>query len=171
MIGGFVHGDRTTLIRGGYLLTLDPAIGDLPNADVLIEGDKIAAVGVGLTAGPHANVIDARVARRVDLDHVEIFPLRDQLARIALPTRRLRRLVARKAIERLREDAGHRSLAHPARAAEQVAMMHPPDADRVPQRLHDRPLPDDLVKRLAAILSCENGVRHRVSLPPFARGD
>ena len=60
MIGGHIYGDRTTLIRGGYVLTLDPALGDLPNADVLIDGDKIAAVGPGLTAGPHANVIDAR---------------------------------------------------------------------------------------------------------------
>src|ERR1051325_9185587 len=50
----------STLIRGGYVLTLDPALGDLPNADVLIEGERIAAVGRGLTAGPDANVIDAR---------------------------------------------------------------------------------------------------------------
>ena len=60
MIGGQIFGDRTTLIRGGYVLTLDPSLGDLPNADVLIDGDTIAAVGHGLTAGPHANVIDAR---------------------------------------------------------------------------------------------------------------
>src|SRR3954469_17459207 len=60
VIGGHIVGTRTTLIRGGYILTLDPTIGDLPNADVLIDGDKIAAVGPGLSAGPHANVIDAR---------------------------------------------------------------------------------------------------------------
>src|SRR5262249_55382624 len=33
---------------------------DLPNTDVLIEGDTIKAVGPALTASPHANVIDAR---------------------------------------------------------------------------------------------------------------
>ena len=33
-----------TLIRGGTVLTMDPAIGDLPQGDVLIEDDKIAAV-------------------------------------------------------------------------------------------------------------------------------
>jgi cytosine/adenosine deaminase-related metal-dependent hydrolase len=32
----------------------------MPNTDVLIDGDKIAAVQAGLTAGPHTNVIDAR---------------------------------------------------------------------------------------------------------------
>src|SRR3954469_4522250 len=60
VIGGHIVGTRTTLIKGGYVLTLDPALGDLPNADVLIEGETIAAVGPNLTAGPHANVIDAR---------------------------------------------------------------------------------------------------------------
>jgi hypothetical protein len=60
MIGGQIYGDRTTLIRGGYVLTLDPVLGDRPNADVLIDGDKIADVGSGLTVGPNANIIDAR---------------------------------------------------------------------------------------------------------------
>ena len=60
MIGGRVFADRTTLIKGGYVLTLDPALGDMPNSDVLIDGEKIAAVGPNLSAGPHANVIDAR---------------------------------------------------------------------------------------------------------------
>jgi 5-methylthioadenosine/S-adenosylhomocysteine deaminase len=60
MIGGKVFGDRTTLIRGGYVLTLDPALGDMPNSDVLIDGDTITEVGQNLAAGPHANVIDAR---------------------------------------------------------------------------------------------------------------
>ena len=60
MIGGNVYADGTTLIKGGYLLTLDPALGDMPHADILIEGDKIAAVGENLAASAGANVIDAR---------------------------------------------------------------------------------------------------------------
>jgi 5-methylthioadenosine/S-adenosylhomocysteine deaminase len=61
MIGGVprVASDRT-LIKGGYVLTLDPALGDMPDADVLIDGETIAAVGRGLSADPDANVIDAR---------------------------------------------------------------------------------------------------------------
>ena len=49
--------DRT-LIKGAYVLTQDPAIGELAGADVLIEDDKIVAVGVGLSA-EGAQVIDA----------------------------------------------------------------------------------------------------------------
>ena len=60
MIGGRLYNDSTTLIKGGYVLSLDPALGDLPHTDVLIDGDKIAAVGKDLKVGPNANVIDAR---------------------------------------------------------------------------------------------------------------
>jgi 5-methylthioadenosine/S-adenosylhomocysteine deaminase len=46
------------LIKGGIVLTQDPALGEMPGADVLIEGDRIAAVGHGLSADG-AQVIDA----------------------------------------------------------------------------------------------------------------
>ncbi len=60
MFGGRIYTDRTTLIRGGYVLTVDPNLGDLPDADVLIDGEKIVAVGRNLASNPGANVIDAR---------------------------------------------------------------------------------------------------------------
>jgi cytosine/adenosine deaminase-related metal-dependent hydrolase len=46
------------LIRGGIVLSLDPEVGDFANADVLIDGDRIAAIGPGLAADD-AEVIDA----------------------------------------------------------------------------------------------------------------
>jgi 5-methylthioadenosine/S-adenosylhomocysteine deaminase len=49
--------DRT-LIKGGIVLTQDDKLGELPNADVLIEGDRIAEVGRDLSA-EGARVIDA----------------------------------------------------------------------------------------------------------------
>jgi 5-methylthioadenosine/S-adenosylhomocysteine deaminase len=49
--------DRT-LIRGGTVLSLDPAIGDLSPGDVLIDGDRIAEVGRDL-AVDGARVVDA----------------------------------------------------------------------------------------------------------------
>ncbi len=50
--------DRKILIKGGTVLTMDPALGNLRNADVLIEGTKISAVGPNLF-GNGAEVIDA----------------------------------------------------------------------------------------------------------------
>jgi cytosine/adenosine deaminase-related metal-dependent hydrolase len=48
-----------TLIRAGYVLTQDPDLGELKDADILIEDDKIVAVGKGLEA-EGAQVIDAK---------------------------------------------------------------------------------------------------------------
>jgi cytosine/adenosine deaminase-related metal-dependent hydrolase/ribose/xylose/arabinose/galactoside ABC-type transport system permease subunit len=47
-----------TLIRGGTVLSLDPQVGEFPTADVLIEGDRIVAVGPALQNGD-AEVLDA----------------------------------------------------------------------------------------------------------------
>lgn len=46
-----------TLIRGGHVLTVDNALGDLPHGDVLIEDDRIVAVQNDISAD--AEVIDA----------------------------------------------------------------------------------------------------------------
>ena len=46
------------LIRGGYVLTQDPTLGELVGADVLVEGDRIVAVGHGLSADG-ARTVDA----------------------------------------------------------------------------------------------------------------
>jgi cytosine/adenosine deaminase-related metal-dependent hydrolase len=48
---------RRTLIKNGQLVTMDRA-GEIPGGDVLIEGDKIAAVGKNIDAAD-AEVIDA----------------------------------------------------------------------------------------------------------------
>jgi len=50
---------RRYIIRGGSVMSMDPAVGDFPEADVLVEGKKILAVGPHLRAGG-ASVIDAR---------------------------------------------------------------------------------------------------------------
>jgi 5-methylthioadenosine/S-adenosylhomocysteine deaminase len=39
------------LLRGGYVFSMDPLLGELERGDVLIEGDSIAAVGANLEAG------------------------------------------------------------------------------------------------------------------------
>src|SRR6204780_4490284 len=51
---------RELLIRGGYVVTVDPELGDLPAGDVLVTDSVITAVGTGLQpAAPGAEVIDA----------------------------------------------------------------------------------------------------------------
>ena len=56
------HG-RRYVIRGGAVMTMDPSMenrGEWAQADVLVEGKKIVAVGKNLHVGSGAGVIDAR---------------------------------------------------------------------------------------------------------------
>lgn len=47
------------LIRGGYVMTMDPARGDIANGDVHVRNGQIVAVGSGLNA-PSAEIIDGK---------------------------------------------------------------------------------------------------------------
>ena len=49
-----------TLITGGYVVTLDDALGDVPGGDVRVQDGVITQIGVGLRPGPDAEVVDAR---------------------------------------------------------------------------------------------------------------
>jgi cytosine/adenosine deaminase-related metal-dependent hydrolase len=49
---------RPILLKGGCVLSLDSAVGDFEQADILVEGQKISAVRPGISA-PNAQVIDA----------------------------------------------------------------------------------------------------------------
>ncbi|MEU1396324.1 amidohydrolase family protein [Micromonospora zamorensis] len=51
--------DRPVVFRNGLVLTMDDAHTVLPGTDVLVVGDRIAEVGVGLTAPDDALEIDA----------------------------------------------------------------------------------------------------------------
>jgi cytosine/adenosine deaminase-related metal-dependent hydrolase len=51
--------DRPVLFRNGLVLTMDDAHTVIQGGDVLVNGDRIAEVGVGLTAPEHAVEIDA----------------------------------------------------------------------------------------------------------------
>jgi 5-methylthioadenosine/S-adenosylhomocysteine deaminase len=50
---------RRYVIRGGYVMSMDPRVGDLAQGDVLVEGKKILAVGPNLKPGSGAGVINA----------------------------------------------------------------------------------------------------------------
>jgi 5-methylthioadenosine/S-adenosylhomocysteine deaminase len=49
---------RSYVIRGGHVMSMDPKVGDFPQADVLVEGKKILAVAPNLPVS--GGVIDAR---------------------------------------------------------------------------------------------------------------
>jgi cytosine/adenosine deaminase-related metal-dependent hydrolase len=49
---------RRTIIRGGAVLSMDPAVGDFPSADVLLDGSRILEIRPNIEAA-NAAVIDA----------------------------------------------------------------------------------------------------------------
>jgi len=51
---------RRYVIRGGAVMSMDSKVGDFAQADVLVEGNKILAVGPNLQGGGGAGDIDAR---------------------------------------------------------------------------------------------------------------
>ncbi len=54
-----VPGRGEFVVRSGYVLTMDPRLGDLPTGDVHVRNGQIIAVGPNISA-PGAEVIDAR---------------------------------------------------------------------------------------------------------------
>ena len=56
--GGAGEHGRRYVIRGGSVMSMDPTVGDFPQGDVLVDGNKIIAVGKNLHA-TGAGVIDA----------------------------------------------------------------------------------------------------------------
>src|SRR5213594_3002711 len=50
--------NRRILLRGGTIISMDPAVGNLARGDILIEGDKIAGIGPSLSAGGGVIEID-----------------------------------------------------------------------------------------------------------------
>lgn len=53
---------RRILLRGATLVTMDADLGDLPSADLLIEGSKIAAIGHDLTTAHPGDTISVDMA-------------------------------------------------------------------------------------------------------------
>jgi 5-methylthioadenosine/S-adenosylhomocysteine deaminase len=51
--------DRQRLLQGGWIVSMDPAVGDVRGGDVLIDGERIVAISQRLEA-PEAERIDAR---------------------------------------------------------------------------------------------------------------
>jgi 5-methylthioadenosine/S-adenosylhomocysteine deaminase len=51
-------GSQRLLIRNGFVVSMDPEVGEVPNGDVLVEDDKIVEIGRGLEAS-ESEEIDA----------------------------------------------------------------------------------------------------------------
>src|SRR6185503_7846378 len=105
-----------------------------------------------------AYVVDAGVAGGVDLEDVDVAPLRDLDAGVALTAWIRCRTVD--AVERAREDSRGRGLAAAPRPGEHERLRNAPAGDRIAQRTRDRLLADDLVEPLRTPFASQYLIRH-----------
>ena len=109
-----------------------------------------------------AHLLDAVVARAVDLEHVETVAPGDLLAAVANAARRDGRPV--NAVERLGENARGRGLPDPARPDKKISVRETILFDRILERARDMRLADQIVERLRPIFARENLVAHAPNL-------
>jgi len=133
--------------------------------DVDLPGE--AGRGVADRLAQLADVVDAAVARAVDLDHVHRPPGGDLAARAALVAGFVPRpvLSRARAVDRLGEDPRHRGLPDAAGSGEEVGVGGAAGPQGVAEGARDRLLAGDLGETLRAPLQCEDQVGHG-SPPP-----
>ena len=95
-----------------------------------------------------ADVVDARVRGRVDLEHVHVAAVGDLAAGVADAARVGRRPVH--AVQHPRQDPRRRRLADAARAGEHERLGDPAARDGVAERLGDGALADDFARASGA---------------------
>jgi hypothetical protein len=108
-----------------------------------------------------AHVVDAGVAGRVHLDHVDMAPFGNRTARLALAARVDRRAalpIGADAVERLGDQARGAGLAHPAHAGHQKGMGQTVAPDGIGQGLDHGFLPDQRREGLRAILARQHAI-------------
>jgi len=105
-----------------------------------------------------AHVVDAGVAGRVDLEHVEVAALGDLHARVADAARVGGRSLL--AVQRPRQDPRGRRLADAARAGEDKGLRQPSARQGVAERLGDGLLADDVGETLGTPLPGDDLVCH-----------
>ncbi len=140
-------------------------VGLVDDVDLVAAADRGEERALAQVAG----VVDTAVTGGVDLDDVDTAgpAARQVAAALALAARVGDGALL--AVERARQDAGTGGLAAAARAAEQVGVIDPVGRERVPQRVGDVVLTDDLGERLrpVAAIQGEGGIHlSRVSATP-----
>ena len=158
-VGGAEH--EHDAVRG-LLQRLEQDVPALLDALDLVDDEHLAAQVRGGGVDPRqqlAHVVHAVVGGGVELHHVERAALPDGDAGRA-PVARLA-VVQVGAVDGLGQDARHRRLAGAAGPDEQEAVAQAAEPDRVPERLDDGGLADDLRERLGPEPAVEGLVADR----------
>ena len=121
-----------------------------------------------------ADIVDAGARGGVHLLHVDMAALGDGDAGLAhaagMDGRRRALAVRADAVQRARDDARRRRLAHAAHAGEHEGMGDAPGRERVGERLDQRLLPDQAGEILRAVFARQNAIGLRSARVACRRG-
>ena len=134
--------ERVPGLRGQHVRLVE-------DVDLRAPGDRRELHGLAQLA----DVVDRVVRRRVHLDDVQRRRVGDRDARLAAPAGLHRRPAL--AVQARREHLGHRRLARPARAHEQVGMVDLALLNGVAQGPHDMLLAHDVRERARAVAAVQ----------------
>src|SRR6266567_2813163 len=122
--------------------------------------EPVARGTISCSLAQFANFVDAAVGSGVDFNHVNRIADANLGTRLANPARFRNRLVGRTAVERHRQDSGHRRLSNSAVPAEDVSMRGASLVNGILQRAGDVLLPNDFRKFLWTVFAREDLVAH-----------
>ena len=139
---------------------IEGGVGDLVRLVENVNLEAVARRTIARGLAQLANLVDAAVGGRVDLDHVHRVAGADLDARIANSARLGHGMVLRLAIQRHRQNARDGRLADAAVAAEDVAVGDASLRDGILQRAGDVLLPDHLGELLWTVFARQNLITH-----------
>ena len=164
---GFGRGEDELHVRRGFFHELQQRVEALLRDHVgLVEDEDLEPVAGGCehrALAQIAGVVDAVVAGRVDLDHIERTAARtgEFDAAVTDAARGVRGALS--AVQAARQDAGGRGLATAARTREQIGVAHAVAAQRGHERIGHLGLTDHLREGLGTVAAIE-GCGHPFSL-------
>src|SRR5664280_1148748 len=153
----------------GLKQRIEGGVGDLVGLVENVNLEAVAGRTIARGFAQLANLVDATVGGRVDLDHVHVHRVAgaDFDARIADAARLGHRMVLRLAIQRHRQNTRDGRLANAAVAAKDVAVGDASLRDGILQRAGDVFLPDHLGELLWTVFARQNLITHGRGKPDY----
>ena len=144
----------------GLQQRVEGGVGNLVRFVKDVDLEAVAGRAIARGLAQLANLVNAAIGGRVDLDHVHRVAGADLAARVANSARLGHRMVLRLAIQRHGQDASDGRLANAAVSAEDVAVGDAPLLDGILQRAGDVLLPDHLGELLWTVFARQNLITH-----------
>src|SRR5437762_12308858 len=139
---------------------IESCVGNLMSFVKDVNFEAVPSRPVPRRLAQFANLVDAAIRGRVNLNYINSIPGANFRARVAYAARFRHRLIRGPAIQGHSQNAGHRCLANPAVPAKNVAVRRPPLLNGILERAGNMLLPDHFGKFLRTVLTRQDLIAH-----------